>query len=305
MKNKSISVFLIILFICLVILPVQNVSACYQEKTIREIHIIERSFEKSYDFVLNGFIEVNNMNGDIEIKSWDREEINIFATSRMRTDDVELEVYKQGDRLSLEVIYPDRRWYRRSSALNINLVLTVPEISNLEIESMNGRIMIEGITGDVKAESMNEDVRIKNVHGEIRAESMNSLVTLLNVTGKVECESMNRGIEIENSTCSHIDAESMNGKIFVETSIDRTGYYRFESTNGDIILYIPADSEASIRAQSPRNRFRSDFDIGYNTRERRYDDWDYGQRKFYFDINGGGTRVILSTINGEIEIRRK
>jgi len=307
MERKKIFLWFIV-FVCLFFIQLVSNGALFsQEESLRETYAIGQKFEKTIDFTHNGFIEILNTNGDIQIKSWDKSEVYISVNNRRRrSDEIELDVIKRNGKLMIEVIYPENRWYKRSYPYTVNLLITIPEKSDLDVESMNGRVEIFNVSGEINAESMNDEVLLENVKGEIRAESMNSLVTLMNVSGKVDCESMNRGVRIENSQCLHINAESMNGKVYVETTIEPQGNYNCESINGDVILLIPADSRATVRAEAPRNRFRSDFDELLDREDRRRDrDWEWGTRRFSGRINGGGARITLSTTNGEIDIRKK
>ncbi|RKY88167.1 hypothetical protein DRQ09_03320 [candidate division KSB1 bacterium] len=224
---------------------------------------------------------------------------------RLRSEKVELEIYKKSNKFSLEVLYPERRWYNRSFNYTVDLSLIIPEESDVDLESTNGTIEVYNISGEVSAESLNGKIIIKNVVGKIYAKSLNGRVSILKAKGRIDCESLNREIRIEDSSCEWIKAESMNGKIFVETTIDTDGVYDFESTNGDITIYIPEDSRADIIAEAPKNRFFSDFEIEFAFKERRRWNIDWRSRKITGKINGGGARISISTLNGDIDIRKK
>jgi hypothetical protein len=158
-----------------------------------------------------------------------------------------------------------------------HLTITVPPDTSLKLTSSNGSIDVEG------------------VHGEIDADSRNSGIKLINVSGTVLADSRNGGIHV---TMDRVDP----GKPLA-----------FSSVNGTIDVTLPADLKASLKMRSSQGSIYSDFDVNVtsgraSTQKNNTSD---GKFRVEFDrtvlatINGGGTDMTFTTVNGSILIRKK
>jgi DUF4097 and DUF4098 domain-containing protein YvlB len=162
-----------------------------------------------------------------------------------------------------------------NAAHSPNILITVPVDTSLNIKSTNGNVAAEG------------------VHGEVEAGSTNGSVTLTNISGTVVASTTNGSVKV---TMDRVDP----GKPLA-----------FSSTNGSLDVTLPADLKANLKMRSLHGSVYSDFEMrltggqptttgGGDTKYRvEFDHTMYGT------INGGGTDVSLSTVNGRIMIRKK
>jgi DUF4097 and DUF4098 domain-containing protein YvlB len=158
-----------------------------------------------------------------------------------------------------------------------HITITVPADTSLKLSSHNGSIEADG------------------VHGEIDAECHNGSIKLTNVSGVVLADAHNGGIHV---TMDHVDAGKPSA---------------FSSINGTIDVTLPADVKASLKMRSDKGSIYSDFDVNVTsgratTQKNNTSD---GKFRVEFDrtvlatINGGGTDMTFTTVNGSILIRKK
>jgi predicted membrane protein len=158
-----------------------------------------------------------------------------------------------------------------------HITITVPPDTSLKLSSHNGSLYAEG------------------VHGEIDAECQNGGIKLVNVSGAVLADSHNGGI---NVTLDHVDTSKPSA---------------FSSVNGAIDVTLPADLKANLKMRSSQGSIYSDFDMNVTTGRAttQKNNTSDGKFRLEFDrtilaaINGGGTEMTFTTVNGSILIRKK
>ncbi len=230
--------------------------------------LVEESVE-TFALSAEGRVSLENINGDVSIEAWDRDEVSVEAVKRGRTqeslDAVEIKIDAQADRIHIETDYEkgDRGWTKgRHSHASVDYTLLVPRGVELdEIELVNGDLEITGIEGDVNASLVNGDLEARGL------------------TGNVELASVNGTLEV----------------VLASLASDRS--VSLESVNGSVELAVPADADAEFEAETVHGRIRSDF--GFEVKRG-----DYVGSSLRGTLGSGGARVELETVNGSIEIRQ-
>ena len=110
----------------------------------------------------------------------------------------------------------------------------------------------------------------------------------------------------------HLRAHTVNGDVDIEglrgdaegttvngdVSIETTGFVHAATTvNGGILVEVPEGLEADFRASTVNGTIESDFPILVSGR--------VGPREMRGTIGGGGRELEVSTVNGNIRIRRR
>lgn len=158
-----------------------------------------------------------------------------------------------------------------------HITITVPPDTSLKLSSHNGSIYAEG------------------VHGEIDAECQNGGIKLVNVSGTVLADSHNGAI---NVVMDHVDTGKPSA---------------FSSVNGTIDVTLPADLKANLKMRSSQGSIFSDFDMNVTSGRATTQKNNTSDGKFRVDfdrtvlatINGGGTEMTFTTVNGSILVRKK
>lgn len=128
----------------------------------------------------------------------------------------------------------------------------------------NGRT----VNGEMSAEGMTADVKASTVNGSVR----------LTTTGLAE-------------------ASTVNGSVYVEMGkANWTDELEFSTVNGRITLILPASLSTEVRASTVNGDMESDFPMTVSGR--------FGPRRWRGVIGQGGRTLSLSTVNGEIRLRK-
>ncbi len=129
-------------------------------------------FHQTYPLSATGRVGLENINGGVQIKVWDRAAVQVDALKKANRKDrlaeVKIEVNSTEDNLSIKTEYPDWNQTFRGNGYDnpatVEYTLTVPRKAVLEsIELVNGSLDIDGAEGSVKASSINGRVTATNL----------------------------------------------------------------------------------------------------------------------------------------------
>jgi hypothetical protein len=119
---------------------------------------VREEFHQTYPLSLTGRVALENINGGVQIKIWDRAAVQVDAVKRAnrkeRLAEAKIDVDASEDSIRIKSEYPDWNQNYRSDKYDnpatIDYILTVPRKAALEsIELINGSLDIDGVEGNV------------------------------------------------------------------------------------------------------------------------------------------------------------
>jgi len=182
---------------------------------------VREEFDRTYPLNDPGRVHLENVNGNVHIVTWDREEIKVDAIKRAKTqehlDEVRIEVDAKADRVRVKTKYPDAK-AKRNNSTSVDYTVTVPKHCRLDgVSTVNGGIEIEKVGGDVEASSVNGPVTATGLAGAIELSSVNGAVkaTFAEVKKTVALKSVNGSVSIAVPPQANADvsAKTVNGGI--------------------------------------------------------------------------------------------
>ena len=117
---------------------------------------------------------MDNVNGPIQITAWDKSEVKLDAVKRAysqgRLDEVEIKIDADKDAVRIRTKYPSSNrkwgWRRKDQQASVDYTLSVPYGVSLDsINSVNGRVEIEGVAGPVEVATVNGRLTAKRLTG--------------------------------------------------------------------------------------------------------------------------------------------
>lgn len=262
MNRKGLAIIIIILFLMSTFLASASTHT--------------REFRKTIDFLSQGKVNVRTVNGVIDLISWEKNTVEIFAEIKIKNhssreaqellNKVEIVIDLRGDELFIDADYPQREhgdgfwnWVFGSGCRPvIDFYIKVPKQTNLNLHTTNGKILTE------------------------------------DVDGKSELHTTNGSIDAEHMKGS-LDAYTTNGSIFVSCSFfGENDEITLKTTNGGIKLILPSEVQANVRAATVNGSIHTDFPMTVQGK--------FIKKRISGEINGGGGLIELSTVNGSIRI---
>lgn len=222
------------------------------------------------------WIRVRNLSGRIEVTASTSDRVEVTATKRWRESDpgsVRFEVHKSGggdDDVTICALWTDRT-----------------ECDEDGYEARN-----------VRNNDVSVDFRVAVPAGvKIGISSINGAVSVEGATSEVEATSVNGEVSATSSG-GPVNASTTNGRV-----IARIGRFEgrddltFSTVNGSVIAEFTGDLDAEVELSTVNGRFQSDYPVTVSGR--------LDPRHLRARIGRGGRRVRLTTVNGNVELRRR
>lgn len=221
---------------------------------------ITKEFNQSYPLQPGGSFDLQNVNGAVELQGWDGDTVQIHAvkTAKNKESDLDLvsiDVDARSSAISVSTRYPQNEGVE----VAVEYTVRVPNKARVEhIGTVNGTLRVSGIEAVEDLRTVNGNIEVYDAGGSVHARTTNGNVHLeiLHVTDK-------------------------NGAVA-------------ETTNGSVLVAIPADTQADLEARCLNGNFFSELPVTFESTLR--------PRELHGKIGRGGTPLRLHTVNGGIRI---
>lgn len=258
-----------------------------------------------------GEIGVSNLKGRIEVRTWDRNEVQI--TGSLGEGVERLEIDGGGEKLDVRVRYP-----RNSHDTGpTELVLRIPHQASLDVESVAANVDVLGVAGeelDIESvsgtvvavgaprkatiESVSGDLRLNLNAREVEVDSVSGKVALRGrIPGKVEVETVSGNIEVDTrgERLSGLELSTVSGDARVQAGLADGARFSLESVSGDLRLDLPADASAQVEAST----FSGDIDApGANVVRKRYGPGASLEHRY----GSGAASIAVETFSGDVRL---
>jgi hypothetical protein len=222
-------------------------------------------------------VEVKGVNGDVRAVFTAGSEVEVTAAKHSRRsdpDDVKIEVIEHDGGVTICAVYPTPRRAREENKCEIGDRWHTSNEDNDVVVDFEVKIPAgvefggQTVNGEMSAEGLKADVKASTVNGSVR----------VTTTGLAE-------------------ASTVNGSVYVEMGrADWTDDLDFSTVNGSVTLILPSVLNTEIRASTVNGDMTTDYPLTITGR--------FGPRRMRGTIGSGGRTLSLSTVNGEIRLRK-
>jgi DUF4097 and DUF4098 domain-containing protein YvlB len=231
---------------------------------------LREEFHQTYALSATGRVSLENINGGVQIKVWDRAAVQVDAIKKAyrkdRLAEARIEVNANEENIHIKTEYPDEDQNFRSDERRydnpaiVEYALTVPRKAILEsVELVNGSLDIDGVEGNVKASSINGRLTARGLSGEARL-------------------------------------STINGPLHATfTQLNEAQPISLGSVNGSVTVIIPSNSNAAVKASTVHGGISTDFSLKVKHGE-------YVGHSLDGQIGTGGPRIKLGNVNGGIKL---
>lgn len=228
------------------------------------------------------WIRVRNISGEIRVRPSNSDKVEITATKSWRRGDpkdVTIETKKSSDGSILVCAI----W------ANTNTICTEDRYSSHSDDRGNR----DRDHNDVSVEF---EVRVpKGV--KVGVWSVNGAVSVDGATSEVRASTVNGGVEAI-STGGPVQASTVNGSVRATMGrLDGDQDLNFSTVNGSVVAEFAGDIDADIDLSTVNGRFQTDWPVTITGR--------IDPRHLRATLGKGGRRIKLSTVNGNVELRKR
>ena len=279
-------------------------------------------FDQTYDAATIKFLKLENRNGNVDMEVWDRAEIQVQATKRVkslrkeraeeRLKALKIEVIPSEDTLTIRTVWPKRRrrgfrFFSGGRSASVHYQLKLPRQLNVDARTSNGRVNASGLEGDQLFRSTNGRIEVQEVSGTLEAKTTNGRINVTGASGRVNLWTTNGTIRANNLKGS-LRAKTTNGSIRASFQDSPEDEVNLGTTNGSIRVTLPGDTNADLLARTTNGTIRTEFPVtmkvqGEIRKRPKRVEGKLGSGGVLLDLSttNGSIRILKSTENGEVE----
>jgi len=208
--------------------------------------------------------------GDIEVRGWDRDSIDVRATSAAGSQFVgggtaaavkfAVEAKRPGDRalpaarVVMSVPRTARLWVKATTA-----VVTVSGLSGeLDVLQVDGRTMLRDVGGVVTVESIDGSIALARASGVMRIRSGAATVDLAGITGSLDVSTVSGSVTWNGATipATAIEARvvTVGGAVTLDGGLSPGSTLAIETHDGDVHLQLARDAATVVSATGGTQR---------------------------------------------------
>ncbi len=237
----------------------------------------ERTWTLNEQVPAGKWLRVRNVSGGVHVRASTSDRVEIVATKSWRRGDprlVRIESRKSPDGSILVCAF----WTENATCSENGYR------SNSEGRNRDNDVAVEF------------EVRLpKGVN--LGAWSVNGEVSVDGATAEVEAGSVNGSVDA-TSTGGPVQASSVNGSVHARMGrLTGNDDLDFSTVNGSVIAEFGEDIDANIELSTVNGRFQTDWPVTITGR--------VDPRHLRATLGKGGRRVRLSTVNGNVELRKR
>lgn len=279
---------------------------------------------RSFDVGAEPRLGVEVGHADVSVRSGATDTIDFTITRKARTDDqakadesfqAHGSVFQQdGDSVRLKIDSPKQAGFfsKKPIQVNIDVVITVPNATEVRITSGSGDIDLEGIdgnhriecaSGDVEIQTVRGDLNISTASGDIEGKSLTGEVVFSAASGDIELEDVSGAIAASTAsgdieiTGSDLSLEASAASGDVELRIARlAGDITVDSASGDIELAVGADNHARVHLETASGNVSSKLPLSELKQDKK-------RTELQGTLGDGTNRIVLETASGDVTLK--
>lgn len=222
-------------------------------------------------------LEIKGVNGAVRAVAAAGTNAEVVASKESRRSDpesVEIKVIEHEGGVTICAVYPTPARARRANVCDVGEHWSSSNDNNdvtvdFDVKVPAGVLFLgRTVNGQMSATGMTADVSASTVNGSVR----------VTTTGLAEASTVNGSLYVEMGRANWAD------------ELD------FSTVNGAITLVLPAQLNTEVRASTVNGEIESDYPLTVSGR--------FGPRRVRGTIGTGGRTLHLTTVNGEITLRK-
>ncbi len=271
-----------------------------------EAHPQDAELDTVFDVSPRARLEVRNHAGEIIVRTWDRNAVRIEA-SHSSHDRVKVFQSESAVKIKSEARHghPDIVDYKITAPKSMPLDLwgfytdiwVDGAASGVRVETLNGAVQIRDCAGEISLRSVEGDITLQRSQGRVEVNNVENDITITDFEGELFIESIGGDIRLEGIQSRNVEAKTVDGDLFYDGAIADDGRYRLTTHDGDVVVSVPENINATVSVATFDGEFEAAFPIKLDKAE--------AGRRLSFVIGSGSARLELHSFDGDIQLNRR
>ncbi len=225
-------------------------------------------------------LQVNANDARVTLNSWDKDqiEVKVHTVGYQIPDQLQVTGTQTGNKVRIE-LHANNRVCFGICILRIEVTVSVPKNSTVDVRTSDGRIEANDLSGDI---------RLKSGDGRITGH---------NLSGKLDADTSDGHIEIDGRfDWLHVRSGDGHVKVQATYGSKMSGDWSVSTSDGRVDLALPLDLAANLDVHTSDGHIDSDLPVEI--------EGSVGENTLRGKLNGGGPRLEVRSGDGSIRLHR-
>lgn len=241
----------------------------------------------------HGVLSVETASGDITVRAWRGNTINVVVRKRAQTNeklaDLKVETSTSDGNLTLRAMYP-----HFCANCDITFDIIVPKNVSVVASTGSGAIHASNVGGGLRLDDASGDISVEHAGGALFARSSSGNITVDHAAAEVTCRAASGRINVTGAR-GDLDAHSASGDVSARfADLAAVHSIALETASGSISLAMPRGAGATINASTISGSIASDF--GLEPRE------GFAGATLQQKIGDGRVKVQIEVVSGDVNV---
>jgi hypothetical protein len=143
---------------------------------------------------------------------------------------------------------------------HIDLVITVPEGCDIQVNNGSGKIVVQGVSGRIDLRTGSGSIEMGELRGQIALKTGSGSISGVEIQGQIALKTGSGNIELEQATMQGNSCiKTGSGSINVVGALDPHGSYEMVTGSGTVHLTLPSYSSFRLNASTGSGGVLNDF----------------------------------------------
>jgi len=286
----------------IIVLAILMMTVLFTDNIFAAPDRVEKVVEESFLLETNGSFSLANIVGNIEVNSWNKEEVKMIVTksiSSWGTDDpeellnkIEIEITSHQKNLKIHTRYPVLSWVKNA---RVDYQLWIPEAASVQLESVSGTIQMGNHLNRVYAKTVSGNIKLNNIKGNTEVKTVSGKVNARQIKGDIKASSVSGNLIFRDCEGMFSDLHSTSGDIEAElVTLDKNASgMSLTTVSGDINLYLPDDASFDLNIKTVSGEIDTKFKVLVESVKKN---------QLVGEVGAGGFDIELRTVSGDISL---
>ncbi len=230
------------------------ISLAFSQELVKKNGYYEANIQQTFDVKPDGKLVIENINADIEIYTWEKNQVEIKEFAKF-------DVYTE-EEANERIKHWKKQYSQTGNTIKISgsghfdcenckFVIKVPTRFNIDTKTRGGDVLINGLAGNVNASTSGGDMEMYEISGTVTARTSGGDLEFYNIKGQLDAKTSGGDIEMGNilgdaiivTSGGDIELENATQKVLLKTSggditvKDLAGPTEMTTSGGDIKVY--------------------------------------------------------------------
>jgi putative adhesin len=249
-------------------------------------------------------VRLRTFDGSIEVRSWDRPEVQIEIEKRGPTreslDSLQIVANQQGNVVELEVKSPRRETFTGvgfHQSVTARLIVLVPRRSDVRANTGDGSINVQELEGRIDLKTGDGSIRASDIVGELIVDTGDGSVIVEDADGRLSIDTNDGGVTVGGKLTA-LKIRTGDGAIVYRAKPGTVLQSDCDISTGDgsVSLYLSPDFGAELDAHTSDGRIVNELRLAATATES-----DRGRARG--KLGSGGKMLRVRTGDGTIRLR--